>query len=238
MLPKHSGLKQLELECATSLQEALPDATQLAQKCRLVRSAISSTPRLHTLARQMADIIDLTASPPPEIIEISSDQENTSPGRRNRTQFEENKKRKRKKGKTSNGLTSDSGIGSSAQPSRAHSPEIGNKHRDRNESTPYLESVSQALEPIPSSTADEPELFILDSAPAPIVVEDISPAPDPAESNEDGNELLLPSHVAILRDDGRIPAEVVPPPNLGSDDEEYIEYLDYEDRKVSSFFFF
>lgn len=183
----------------------------------------------------MAEIIDLTASPPPEIIEISSDQENTSSGRRDRTQ--ENRKRKRKKGKTSNGLASDGTIGSSAQPSRTHSPEIGNKHRDRNESTPYPGSVPQVSELIPLSTADEPELFIFDGTPTPIVVEDVSPAPGPAESNGDGNKLLLPSHVAILRDDGCIPAEVIPPPNLGSDDEEYIEYLDYEDRKVSSFFF-
>ena len=177
----------------------------------------------------MAEVIDLTVSPLPEIIEISSDQENTSPSRRKRTQ-ENKRRRKRKK---ANGLASDSsGIGSSARPSRTHSPETGNKHSDLDESTPHPKPASQVVQPI-SSTNDEPGLFIFDGTAAPIAVEDISPTPEPAESNEDGNKLLLPSHVAIFHDDGPIPAEVIPPQKPSPDDEEYIEYLDYEDRKVS-----
>jgi protein AIR1/2 len=176
----------------------------------------------------MAEIIDLTVSPRPEIIEISSDQEDASPGRHNRTQ-ENKKRRKRKK---ANGLATasdgSSGIGNFTQHSRAHSSEIGNKHSDLNESTP---------QPASSSTIDEPGLFIFDGTAAPIAVEDISPTPEPAESNGDGNKLLLPSHVAIFHDDGPVPVEVIPPPVPSSDDEEYIEYLDYDDRKVSSVVF-
>lgn len=176
----------------------------------------------------MAEIIDLTVSPQPEIIEISSDQGNTPPGSGNRTQ--ENKKRKRKKGKTSTGFASAS-VNSSAQPSRAHSQETGNKHSELNESTPHHRSASPPLQ-ISSSSTGEPALFIVDYAAAPIAVKDSSPTPEPAESNGDGNKLLLPSHVAIFHDDGPIPAEVLPPQKPSSDDEEYIEYLDYEDRKV------
>lgn len=187
----------------------------------------------------MAEIIDLTVSPRPEVIEISSDQEDavTSPGRHNRTQ-QNKKRRKRKK---ANGLATvsdgSSGINSSAQHSRAHSSEIGNKHSDLNEPTPHPKSASQVLQPTSSSTIGEPGLFIFDGTAAPIVVEDISPTPEPAESNGDGNKLLLPSHVAIFHDNGPIPVEVIPPQKLSSDDEEYIEYLDYEDRKVSSVVF-
>lgn len=179
----------------------------------------------------MAEVIDLTVSPRPEIIEISSDQQDTSPGRRNRTQEKKKKKRNRNKGK--NGLTSAS-VSSSAQPSRAHSPEIGNEHSELVESTPHHRSASP---PISSSTTGEPGLFIFDGTAAPIALEDSSATPEPVESNGDGDKLLLPCHVAILHDDGVIPAEILPPPKLSSDDDEYIEYLDYEDRKVCSVVF-
>ncbi|KAG8218487.1 hypothetical protein J3R82DRAFT_4120 [Butyriboletus roseoflavus] len=173
----------------------------------------------------MPEIIDLTVSPRPEIIEVSSDQGNTSPGRRNRTQ--ENKKRKRKKGKTTDRPTSDS-ISSSAQRSRAHSPEIGNKHSELNESTPHHRSASPPPVQVSLSTTNELAVFTIDLKAAPIAAEDSSTP----ESNEDGDRLLLPSHVSIFRDDGPIPAEVLPPPKLSSDEGEYIEYLDYEDRKA------
>lgn len=203
----------------------------------LALSRIEPTLKFHIAlsACKMAEVIDLTVSPRPEIIEISSDHENNSPGRCNRTQ--ENKKRKRKKEKTSNSLAtgSDSAFSSSAQPTRAHSPEIGDKHSDINDSSvPCPKSASQALPSVSSSIIGEPGLFFLDGAPAPIAVEDITSTPEPTDSNGDGNKLLLPSHVAIFHDDGPIPTEVIPPPKLSSDDEEYIEYLDYEDRKVSS----
>ena len=184
----------------------------------------------------MAEIIDLTVSPSrPEVIEISSDQE--TPGRRIRTQ--ENKKREKKRKKTPNGLASDSGIGSSAQPSRApsHSPETGNKHSDVNDpSTPHP-TKPQTLHSIPSSTIDVPGLFFFDAVAAFVTVEDFSPTPEPTESNGDCSKLLLPSHVAVSCDDGSIVAEVIPPPKTSSDDEDYIEYLDYEDRKVGSVVF-
>ncbi|KAN0097608.1 hypothetical protein V8E55_002054 [Tylopilus felleus] len=177
----------------------------------------------------MAEIIDLTVSPRPEIIEILSD---NSPARPSRTQ--ENKKRKRKKRKTHNRLASDSGIGSSAsaQPSRApsHSPETGNKQSGGNDSS-IPQTASQAPQSVSSSTVDESGLFVIDGVPAPIVVED-TPTPEPTESKDDGNKLLLPSHVTILDDDGPIPVQVIPPTKLSSDDEDYIVYLDYEDRKA------
>lgn len=180
-----------------------------------------------------AEIIDLTVSPRLEIIEISSEQENTSPGHQNRTQ--ENKKWKRKKGKTPNGLRfSNDSIGDSAQPSGVHSPEIANKSSELNEFIPYsnLKSASKSLQQIAPSTNDEPGLFFFDGAAAPIAA-DGSPSPlEPPESNGDRNILLLPSHVMIFHDDGPAPAQVIPPPKPSSDDGEYIEYLDYEDRKV------
>lgn len=175
----------------------------------------------------MAEIIDLTASPQPEVIEISSEG-NTSPRHHSRTR--ENKKRKKKGGKTLNGLSSD-GINSSAQFSRAHSPEIGNESNELNESTFHPKSVSNTRQ-ISPSIADEPGLFFFDGTGAHIAGDDSPPSLEPVESNEDGNKLLLPSHVLVFRDSEPTPSQVIPPPKPSSDDEEYIEYLDYEDRKV------
>ena len=170
----------------------------------------------------MAEIIDLTVSPQREIIEISSDQANT-PNPRSRTQVD--KKRKRKRRKTPNGLASDGPTNSSAQPSRAHSQEIGNEPGEFNQP----QSTSIPWRTIPP-TSDEPGLFFFDHAAAPIAG-DNSPA-ELGESNGGDSKLLLPSHVTIFQGNGPTSVSVIPSPKPSSDDEQYIEHLDYEDRKV------
>ncbi|KAG9317311.1 hypothetical protein JVU11DRAFT_1509 [Chiua virens] len=184
-------------------------------------TSISHTRNLQlniTLQLQMADIIDLTVSPGPEIIEISSDPEHTC---YNRTH--ENKKRKKTKGKQYSDLPADA-TWILTRPSRAHSQEIIPRLSGPDASAPRPLQT-------PPSASDEPGLFFFDDAPAPITVDD-PPSPQPVKSNSDGTKLLLPSHVEVFYNDGPVAVEVIPPPKLDSDDDEYIEYLDYEDRKA------
>ncbi|KIJ70584.1 hypothetical protein HYDPIDRAFT_164570 [Hydnomerulius pinastri MD-312] len=178
----------------------------------------------------MMEIIDLTLSPPlPEPIEILSDEDDSPLGPQD---SREKKKRKNKKRKKSKGLTSD-GVDSSAQPSRNQSRERETRRDTRN--VPPSRRRSASPPPRTSApTTDEPELFFFDAEAAPVHLEEEPPEVRPVESNEEANKLLLPSHVAVLSlsDDGVVPVEIIRAPTPNSDEEDYIEYLDYEDRKA------
>lgn len=97
----------------------------------------------------------------------------------------------------------------------------------------------------PNKAAEELPLFYIDEEPADIPVSSKpttdplpnKPAPKPNETAQ-GNPLglLLPAHVTVFEDNGDIPIEILPPPPLDSEDDDYIEYLDYDDnRRVSTF---
>ena len=58
---------------------------------------------------------------------------------------------------------------------------------------------------------------------------------DLASVRDETPKLLLPAHVSVLNGaEGAIPIEVLPPPDFEAQDNDYIEYLDYDDRKVST----
>ncbi|KAH9948756.1 hypothetical protein B0H21DRAFT_731833 [Amylocystis lapponica] len=48
---------------------------------------------------------------------------------------------------------------------------------------------------------------------------------------EETPALLLPGHVSVFGQDGVDPIEILPPPSSASDDEDYIDYLDYDDDR-------
>ncbi|KAJ7368266.1 hypothetical protein DFH08DRAFT_981944 [Mycena albidolilacea] len=69
------------------------------------------------------------------------------------------------------------------------------------------------------------ELFVLDATPA------VLPAAaryTAATTIEEPSELILPAHVSVF---GETPAPILPTEPLDSDEEDYIEYLDYDNRK-------
>lgn len=70
------------------------------------------------------------------------------------------------------------------------------------------------------------ELFVLDATPAvlPAAARYIA-----ATTVEEPSELILPAHVSVF---GETPAPILPTEPLDSDEEDYIEYLDYDNRKV------
>lgn len=66
---------------------------------------------------------------------------------------------------------------------------------------------------------DNSKLFIVDLDPSEALRPTISTIPQKHESNE--GKLLLPAHVSVL---GSVPVEIIAP---ASEDQDYVEYLDY-----------
>jgi protein AIR1/2 len=106
-----------------------------------------------------------------------------------------------------------------------HSGENDNLKRKRRAAKHHSRSPRQSSPP--RSPTDTTPLFFVDVEPVPIPaahILDPSTVPD-----ELGDKLLLPAHVSIF---GLAPVEILPTSNTDLDDEDYIEYLDYDDRKV------
>lgn len=80
----------------------------------------------------------------------------------------------------------------------------------------------------PRTPPDPVNLFFIDVEPAPIPTAH-SLVPPNAPESDGGDKLLLPAHVSVF---GLAPVEILSPANLDLDGEDYIEYLDYEERKV------
>lgn len=101
-------------------------------------------------------------------------------------------------------------------------------------------AIVTGQEDIPDSS-----LFFVDEAPSeiPSAAKPSTSASVPAPSNksettteEDKPSLLLPPHVSVFEHQGDAPIQIIPPAPLDSDDEDYIQYLDYDDdRRVSRF---
>jgi hypothetical protein len=133
-------------------------------------------------------------------------------------------------------------VESSTQASRLHSRE---RQADRNRNSPPFH---QSRSPNPPQRFPSPRprdvfshLFCVDVLPAPLRVSakptiSAENRPDPAPAGEIDNhsKLLLPEHVSVfgIGEDGAGRVEIIGPPTPNSDDEEedFIEYLDYDDR--------
>lgn len=175
----------------------------------------------------MPEIIDLTASsPPPGIIEILSDGEIPMVSLNPEDPPSQKPKRKPRKRRKSKGPTCD-GVDSARKQSleRRSTPDPRAGTVSRKRSAP----------PTRRSPAPDQELFFFDATPAPVVTEPTQTSnTQPESSKSAADRLLLPSHVSILNAgaDGAVPVEIVPQLPVDSEEENYIEYLDYEDRKV------
>lgn len=105
--------------------------------------------------------------------------------------------------------------------------------RDRDNWRTRSESQERPTEELP--------LFFIDEKPAEVSVNLKStteptpskPAPALADAVKDTPPvLLLPAHVMVFEDNGNAPIEIIPlPPSLDSDDENFIEYLNYDDNR-------
>jgi hypothetical protein len=178
------------------------------------------------------EIIDLTTSPLEECI---TPERLTSPQPRT---DDENKRSRRKKRKRESVVRED------RPQTRDHSLEEGEldrkfiRERERHHSgendklkrkrrAAKDHSPSPRQPPSPRSPTDSTPLFFVDVEPVPFsAVHDLNPSTIPDEL---GDKLLLPAHVSVF---GLAPVEILPTSNAGLDDEDYIEYLDYDDRKV------
>lgn len=178
----------------------------------------------------MLDIIDLTVSPPPpEPIEILSDGEIPMVSLNQDDPSSQKSKRKPRKRRKSKGPTCD-GVDSSRNQSL--------ERRSTADSRTGTVSRRRSASPKRRSPAPAPsdqELFFFDATPALVVTElTQSSNSQPESSKSAADRLLLPSHVSILSagEDGAVPVEIVPQLPVDSEEEDYIEYLDYEDRKA------
>lgn len=180
------------------------------------------------MAGEGQEIIDLTESPPPPPpIFIDSDSgdaaEPTSTQSNGREKKKKPRRKKQKKSRDGEGLVS------SSQASRAPSRErdSGRSGRSRHRSRS------------PRSNVDD--LFIVDVQP--VQIQPSLKLPEPVEDSvdtkavlpkpADGSKLLLPAHVSVFGPigDSAGPVEIIRPPTPNSEDgqEDFIEYLDYDD---------
>ncbi|KAG1754016.1 uncharacterized protein EDB91DRAFT_1101181 [Suillus paluster] len=178
----------------------------------------------------MPEIIDLTVSPRlPEPIEILSDGE-IPPVSPNQEDSSSQKTRRRpRKRKKSKGPTCDG-----VDRSRNQSLERRSTADSRVETVSRRRSASPKRRS-PTPRLSDQELFFFDAAPAPVVTEPTQISNSQPESSKSAaDRLLLPSHVSVLSggEEGAVAVDIIPPLPVDSEEEDYIEYLDYEDRKA------
>lgn len=184
----------------------------------------------------MPEIIDLTAdsSPIAVPIEISSGDELLPPSTQQGASKE--KKRRGKKKKKSKGPVTGS-LNTSTQNSRDHTPKEGSDQR--NKQSPGRRSASAPPPELSAAGAEESQLFYFDVTrasivPGPGIESALRPGNVLSEPpNQDVSRLVLPSHVSVLASstEGVSAIEVILPPTADCDDD-YIDFLEYEDRKV------
>jgi len=80
-----------------------------------------------------------------------------------------------------------------------------------------------------ASGSDQKYSFFIDLTPAAILPISRHTPPTSNQPNDSQNKLLVPSHVTVL---GNTPTEIVSSPLSASGDDDFINYLDYEDTKV------
>jgi hypothetical protein len=88
----------------------------------------------------------------------------------------------------------------------------------------------------PPSPSHNSALFFVDVQPAEVKPSDKPSVHGaiPVVVDDEARNLLLPAHVSVFGvAEGSIPVEILPPSDSEGQDDDYIEYLDYDDRKVS-----
>ncbi|KAJ7095359.1 hypothetical protein B0H15DRAFT_107757 [Mycena belliarum] len=106
---------------------------------------------------------------------------------------------------------------------RRESP--GDRDSDRKRSRRRKHRDREPDPPIPDTPIPDEQLFFIDEAPAPLPSAALYTASVPAA--EKMSDLILPAHVSVF---GETPIDI-PATTLDSDEDDYIEYLDYDNRK-------
>ncbi|KAF5388025.1 hypothetical protein D9615_000391 [Tricholomella constricta] len=201
------------------------------------------------------EIIDLTVTPPPVYIDVDAEEPlasastlTTDTGSAVGPERERKKSRRKKRKRT---LTEGESQSSTAQ-TREHSVEEGEidsgkprerlptgsssrpieehhrrKERHLNEQNQHRRSPSPSVQK-PSPTKDAGGLFFIDVAPALLPPTALfASTSNSAAKGKPSNALLLPAHVSVF---GTEPVEILLPATADSDEEDYIDYLDFDDR--------
>jgi hypothetical protein len=217
------------------------------------------------MARFYPEIIDLTKSPATssEPIFVNSDSDNSvtlhAPCPKDRQDKDRSRRRKRevdstedgelleistptlKIGETQNAKTVQKHDGNARLSGKydmkpeEHRQRHERKHRRRDDYSrdPSPRETHRSHSPVPHfpPSGVSPSFFV-DVNPAPLPTMDSSRQPPRADES---SKLLLPAHVSVFGSaDGSVPVEILPPSNLPSNDD-YIQYLDYDDSKVVLF---
>lgn len=150
--------------------------------------------------------------------ESSSNGPNTLDRERQREERRERKREKRRQSSTKQANDRDS---------RERSPQE-QRRRQRSKSPRRKRSVSPQTHP----QGDSQDPFYIDVEPSvlPVASKFI-----PSTPSEQDDGLILPPHVSVF---GAAPVEILAPSASDSDDDEYIEYLNYDERKVRSQYLF
>lgn len=166
------------------------------------------------------EIIDLTGpddgNPEPSV-DISP-QKTPSPGKQNRKERREELRRQGELGRPNHN-----------SPTGKDESQTSGSHKRRRSSSRERRRRSASPKSHKHSADTSEQLFFIDIQPAQLPA--LIPADDPKLTTEATGpaKLLLPEHVSVF---GVDPVEIVRPPTPEPGEEDFIEYLDYDDRRV------
>lgn len=177
----------------------------------------------------MSEIIDLTLDSPPPKESADDDESRARKKERRAERKEEKRESRRQRKRDSRRKHRDERDREERDPDEERRSHRSRDEKDdgkrRRESSREHDSDRKRSRRERERAIPNEELFVLDATPA------VLPAAaryTAATTVEEPSELILPAHVSVF---GETPAPIPTEP-LDSDEEDYIEYLDYDNRKV------
>lgn len=188
--------------------------------------------RMHTAAgEEEGEVVEVDEGPGEASLEVSREGTDIEDSRR-----EDRLSSKRREKPTSRSLMDRLGDanGRSEPRQEAPRPKKKKKSKRRKEDDNDGPSGTNAIVDIPLG----PSAFFVDDKPAEIPdVAKLKATGDSSKPKGEGADpppLLLPAHVSVSDHNGDAPVQIIAPVVIDSDDDDYIEYLDYDDdRRVS-----
>jgi protein AIR1/2 len=176
------------------------------------------------------EVIDLTLDSPPPKDGASDD--------KSARKKEERRKRRKEKGETSEERKREKREATRERDShrssrREHDRDADDRKRRRESSREHDPDTKRARHHSDRKRERDPDPPVPDNA---LFYVDETPTALPAAARytsataEESPALILPPHVSVF---GETPAAILPAEPLDSDEDDYIEYLDYDNRKVS-----
>ncbi|KAF8076360.1 hypothetical protein FPV67DRAFT_1573553 [Lyophyllum atratum] len=190
------------------------------------------------------EIIDLTVSPAPLYIDVDAEESaaaaSTLPTTTDPTSAEPERKRSRRKkrkrtehsveegeldsGRPRERPSNRSPIQQSERNTRRKDQRLQEQDHRRRSPSPTAQKAQKAHKPPPSK--DVGDLFFIDIEPA-LLPPTALLSNSNAQQEKSNNTLMLPAHVSVF---GNAPVEILPPTSADSEEEDYIDYLDFGDR--------